>query len=221
MQILEFYKENNQQVNIERFYKILGTIGANTQKEKYIVNEKEILKLSEELKTIKAGIEMADTYHDLIYRALKQIFDGNLSRGLKEVKIDNGIKRVDIVFDNFAKNGFFAYVSDSCKVYCPKILVECKNYNSDPKNPEIDQLIGRLGKHTGKLGILVCRTVEDKKRLLERCQKALRKEQGHIIFLTDDDIRQLLVFKANNDDDGILQLLMVKWDCLVLEQELK
>lgn len=220
MKLLEFYKDNNQRVELGIFHEILEILGTSIKRTSYLENNKEILKLSEELKIIQVGSDMANTYHDLIFRVLNQVFDCQLMRGSKEVGIDKGKKRIDIVYDNVGEKGFFSYIKETYRVYCPKIIIECKNYSSDPKNPEIDQLIGRLGKHTGELGILICRTIKDKQSLLERCQAALNKDQGYIIFLTDDDIHQLINLKADSEDDKIFDLLMLKWDSLVLNKKL-
>jgi len=147
---------------------------------------------------------------------LKVIFNNSLKRGKKEVKINNGRKRIDIVFENYDDNGFFARLSKMYQIFCPKILIECKNYNSDPDNPEVDQVVGRLGRNTGRFGILVCRKVENKKVLIDRCKAAMNNDQGYIIFLTDRDIKTLLELREKSDDEGIMDHLLQLWDHLIL-----
>lgn len=131
--------------------------------------------------------------------------------------MNQGRKRIDIVFDNFDNKGFFAHIRDRHNIFCPKIFIECKNYSTDPTNQEVDQLIGRLGNISGKFGILICRQVENEELLMQRCKAARDKGQGHIIYLVDKDIKNLLLMKEALDNEGIINYLLNKWDRLILD----
>lgn len=166
--------------------------------------------------SLPKGNETANYYQELIFECLKYIFLGSFKRGRFEVKLNDGRKRADIVFDNHADTGFFAHVKNNYQVFCPRIIIECKNYSSDPSNPEVDQLLGRLGKRIGKLGILICREVMNTDKLMKRCKDALHQSGSYIIFLTDKDIIELLRFKEASDEESILEYLSSLWDKLTL-----
>ena len=76
-----------------------------------------------------------------------------------------------------------------------KIFFECKNYTEDPKNPEVDQLSGRLGVNTSKIGFLVCRTIDDQDDFMKRTKFALSNKSEYLIGLTDNDLINLLNLK--------------------------
>ncbi|MBB6022426.1 DNA (cytosine-5)-methyltransferase 1 [Paenibacillus sp. JGP012] len=169
-----------------------------------------------QIKSLPRGNGTANNYHELIFQCLNYIFIDSFKRGRSEVQLNNGRKRADIVFDNYATTGFFAHVKDGYQVFCPRIFIECKNYSSDPSNPEVDQLLGRLGNRVGQLGILICREVQDTEKLMNRCKDALYQSGSYIFFLTDKDIIELLRFKEASDEESILEYLSLLWDKLTL-----
>lgn len=173
------------------------------------------LNLMKDLGAISEGREGANEYHALMIGALETIFSHELHKPKKEQKIHEGRKRVDIVFNNRSQGGFFHDLSVRHKVPCPYVFFECKNYSGDPTNPELDQLIGRLNKKRGLFGALLCRNVNDKQAMLERCQDAIQNNR-YVLVLDDSDIKQLLELRASDDfqriddymDDLFRQLVM-------------
>lgn len=157
------------------------------------LNSREIIKgpSASELKSILTGQKDASRYHTFILEALTFICEGDLSAPKKEVKRDGGLGRVDIEFDNNALSGFFHNLGSKFSIVCGKIIFECKNYAYDPKNPEIDQLSGRLKPHYGMFGVLVVRHVTDLEALRRRLVRD-RDQHKMMIYLTDDDIVKLL-----------------------------
>lgn len=86
-------------------------------------------------------------------------------------------KRIDITYQNAAKNGFFEFLVNN-NIPCPFVICECKNYSEDPKNPELDQLSGRFSPRRGRFGILICRKVEDKSLMAKRCKDMADDDRG-------------------------------------------
>lgn len=178
---------------------------------------KDVSYLLKSLDSVNPGPAEASKYHRIIFECLSFIFNGSLKRGRIEAEINEGRKRIDILFDNYDEKGFFAHIRDRHNIFCPKIFIECKNYtNDDISNPEVDQLIGRLSNLAGKLGVLICRKVFDEKSLLKRCKDAISQSNSYILFLNDEDIIKLMKLKDIADEEGIMELLSIKWDQLIM-----
>lgn len=148
--------------------------------------------LIQELRNVEAGNEGATRYHRLITGILEMIFYPNLIYPTLEVEIHEGRKRIDIVFDNASSSGIFLRFSRNMNIPCQYIMVECKNYSADPNNPELDQLSGRFSPNRGKVGFLLCRTINNFDRFINRCQDTYRDDRGLIIPIVDADIIQIL-----------------------------
>jgi len=162
------------------------------------------------LRKIPTGRENANTYHEFILGALTEIFYPWLTHPVKEQPIDDGRKRIDIVYNNSSESGFFSRLVQMHKIHCPYVNVECKNYAEDPANPELDQLQGRFSRKRGRFGILVCREIKDPDKLLKRLQDVVNNSEGVIIVLEDSDISHLLTLKAENKSDEIHDHLEAK-----------
>ena len=165
----------------------------------------ELLKIN--LARIPVGKDSASTYHKYIKSLLEILWYPYLTNPIIEREIHEGRKRIDIVMDNNATEGFFHKIHDVSKVFCPYIFIECKNYGREVSNPELDQLSGRFATMRGQLGLLLCRAVTDRKLLLKRCKDTFSDGRGLIIPLTDDDIIQMLDYTK---EDNIMKI----WDYL-------
>lgn len=168
------------------------------------------------LENISIGKEDAYKFNKISFDNLIQIFGIRLSNPDSEVKINDERKRIDIVFNNSNNKGFFNNLNKLYHIHCPKIIVECKNYGREIGNPEIDQLQGRLNKRRGLFGILVCRSILDKKSLLQRCKDVLHDDMGYIIVLDDIEIGILLKFQETGNENQIDDFLTQKLDELLM-----
>lgn len=165
---------------------------------------------------IQSGFAAANAFHSFILSAIECIFKDALSRPVKEEKIHESRKRVDIVFTNSADHGFFLDLRLKYEVHCPLIFFECKNYSGDPENPELDQLTGRFSDKRGMFGVIVCRTIEDRKKMLQRCKDVVHDNRGYPLVIDDTDINHLLRLRANGAFDSIDEYMDAMFRQLVL-----
>lgn len=154
---------------------------------------------AERIKSISRGTRDAELYHRVVSYALGRIFRGSLRNMKIKIDIDSGIKIIDTIFTNCAKNGFFFNLRG--KADCSYPIIEVKNKSKDPSNPDFDQLNGRMNKSRGNFGMLVCRKVKNEKTAFERCKTYL--PNNFIFFLTDEDIFELLDYSHEHNQNDI------------------
>ena len=84
----------------------------------------------------------AKTYERVIVDLLTALFYPALTNPDVQVRLHKRRKIVDATLTNMATTGFFGWIGN----HHPSsfIFVECKNHQSDPANPELDQLSGRF-----------------------------------------------------------------------------
>lgn len=167
-----------------------------------------------ELKEVKPGKKEAQRYHNLIFIILKEIFRGKLNNPKKEECVANRTQRCDITFQNQRINGFFKQLAEGYNITCPNIFIECKNYSEDLENTEIFQIRSRLNKRRGQFGIICCRKIENRTKLKERLDDAIKKEE-YIIIFEDTDIINLIDFKLKKEEDKIDDYVEDKFKILV------
>lgn len=144
------------------------------------------------LSKIPSGRKDATAYHHLIMGIITFIFYPDLITPTLEQDINSGRKRIDIMFSNSADAGFFKDRKDDKFTSAREITFECKNYADDIENPEFDQMAGRFDPRRGRFGIITCRTITDRKKVLARCKDAFQAENGMIFVLCDEDFVALL-----------------------------
>lgn len=146
--------------------------------------------LLERLKSLPPGNDAAPEYEDIIEKIFSVVFYPSLCNPKKQYPIHQGRKRIDITYTNEARSGFFYWLSMHHP--CSLVQVECKNYGKEVGNPEVDQLAGRFSPSRGQVGILVCRSVENRERLNKRCIDTARDARGYLLVLDDQDVRELV-----------------------------
>ncbi len=169
--------------------------------------EKIINYLIDQLNSIIAGPSGATDFHNLMIGILEFMFYPNLINPHKEKDINDGRKRIDITFDNAAKKGTLYSLHDVHKITCPYLFFECKNYNHDPKNPELDQLIGRFSVNRSMVGFLVCRKIDNKKLFLQRCKDTWKDKKELIIPTSDEDVISILSQIRDKKKDPLEEFL--------------
>lgn len=153
--------------------------------------------LLQDVSSILPGNAGAAAYERAIEALLTALFYPALSNPDVQFELHEGRKRVDIKFTNSDQSGFFWWLGQHYTA--PQVYVECKNYGGQVGNPELDQLAGRFSPSRGKVGLLVCRQFDDKKRFLKRCKDTALDDRGFIIPLDDDDLRALVEHVRDGD----------------------
>ena len=148
--------------------------------------------LIESLKTIPPGNNTATDFHNLTKGIVEFLFWPNLINPEKECEINDGRKRIDIMYTNSAQDGFFSRALKAPQIGAIKIPVECKNYSKDPANPELDQIAGRFAPNRGWLGFMIYRTTSDYDLLLKRCHDTAVEKRGFVVPLGDSQITEML-----------------------------
>jgi hypothetical protein len=157
--------------------------------------------LLDKLSKIPAGSADATEYHRYTTGVLEMLLYPHLVTPQVEREVHQGRKRIDILFDNAASEGFFHRLHMIHKLPSQYIPVECKNYSSDVNNPELDQLAGRFSPNRGQVGLLLCRKIDDMPKFIDRCADTYKDGRGLIIPLVDDDIEAALnAFKHGGAD---------------------
>lgn len=166
--------------------------------------------LISKLRGIETGTEKATEYHHCISGILELLFYPHLINPVLEHKIHQGRKRIDITFDNAAEIGIFRRMSDNMRIPCSYIMIECKNYSSDPENPELDQLAGRFSYNIGQFGLLLCRQIRNLSLFTERCRDTFKDGRGLIVPITDIDVFNMLEKIGTDDTDYVEQYISQK-----------
>ncbi|WP_299171651.1 hypothetical protein [uncultured Brevundimonas sp.] len=213
---LEAFAQNHPEI-LERYKNIKGATGALPFKgfDEEFSETAFARALQDELRTIPTGSETASRYHSFMVGALTFLMYPWLADPLKEAEINDGRKRIDIRFTNAAREGFFERMRALPAIASSYVPVECKNYSKDLKNPELDQMTGRFATNRGQVGLLCCRSFEDKALFETRCRDTALEGRGFIIVLDDDDIHQFLECVHLLNRQGISKLLESKYSKLV------
>jgi hypothetical protein len=111
-------------------------------------------------------------------------------------------------------NGFFKWALSHYP--SSHIFVECKNYGKEIGNPELDQLAGRFSPSRGQIGLLVCRSIENGKKLTASCRDTANDNRGYIIVLSDEDLMQLVADYQSSNGSSEYPLLMEKFRRLIM-----
>ncbi|MBX5130678.1 hypothetical protein HJB53_29770 [Rhizobium lentis] len=160
-------------------------------------NEREYaLLLANALAGIPTGNKDATKYHDHALAICTFLFYPHLITPVKEAELHEGRKRLDIRFSNAADSGFFYKMIVSNQTRAMSVPVECKNYQKQIANPELDQLAGRFGHQRGFFGLLLCRSMDDRKAIIKRCRDTANDQRGYMLVLEDVDLVALLNYVA-------------------------
>lgn len=193
----QYYENFKDNAKINLFSLTNEEILNNHSEEFY---EKIIDNLIDGFQQIKKGSKDANKFHEHIIATMTFLFYPDLINPVKELEINEGRKRIDLVYDNAAESGYFFNLATVKEIPSGYIFVECKNYSKDIANPELDQLNGRFSINRGKMGFIVFRSCNDEEALFKRCSDYYRDNKNLIVPIQDKDfIKVLKELKSQND----------------------
>lgn len=170
--------------------------------------------LIQQLNAIRPGTEQAGLYNDIIEQILTSLFYPQLFFPKKQLRIHEGRKIIDIGYVNEANKGFFHWLS--MNYAAPHIFVECKNYSSDPQNPELDQISGRFSPSRGVVGFIVCRSFSNKSSFIEKCRDTADDHRGFVMPFDDSDIITLINKRKVEDWNAVDTFLRTRFNKLIM-----
>ncbi len=137
----------------------------------------------------------------------------NLTNPNVQHEIHDGRKQIDITYTNMGLHGFFSWLSKHYSA--AHVFVECKNYGKEVGNPELDQLSSRFSPSRGQVGLLVCRSFQNKPLFLKRCIDTAKDSRGFVIPLDDNDLAALTTTRQDDVLFANWKLLKDKFDALI------
>jgi hypothetical protein len=159
----------------------------------------------DELSSLPRGRANWSAFQRLCVNILEYVFTPPLEKPIYELSDEQRINRRDIIIPNYVETGFWGYLRGEYKAHY--IVIDAKNYVRGIEKGEVLQVANYLKDFgAGLFGIICGRTTPKTSALLTRHEQwvAYRKL---IIFLTDDDLIQMLIRKqdGSNPEDVIKQ----------------
>jgi hypothetical protein len=172
--------------------------------------------LIDRLALIQVGNVAASEYHSISLGISTFIFHPSLIYPIKEREIHEGRKRVDIKFTNAAQTGFFFRMVQLPQTRSNSIFIECKNYTKDVHNPELDQLAMRFGPQRGYFGMMFCRNITNRNRIVASCRDVVADNHGYMLVFEDSDLVRMLEMIERDHRYQIDPFLQERFDEITL-----
>lgn len=125
-----------------------------------------------------------------------------LDQPLDELANLSGVNRRDIIFPNYATEGFWKFLRDHYEAHF--IVVDAKNYVNPIKKQDVLQIANYLSLHgSGLFGMIVCRqSVHESAEVTRREQWVIHRKL--VIVLNDVDLKQMLSLSVAGGDPAIV-----------------
>ena len=171
--------------------------------------------LVKKLREINPGGQDAAAFHSLSLGIMEFLFFPHLIYPKKEQEIHEGRKRIDITFHNAGTSGFWHILRISPTIAAATVMIECKNYTNDIKNPELDQMSGRFSNLRDWFSIIISRRFDNKVLFVDRCKDTAKDGRGIILCVDDEDIIQWLTLIGDGKRNHIDRLLTQKFQTVI------
>ena len=162
------------------------------------------------VKNCPLGMPGWRAFEDIGTEAFTHLFVPPLSNPTRQARSFSGMDRRDAVYPNrnMTADTFWGQLNMELKARL--VLVEFKNYDLHALGKdEVDQTRNYLTRPFGKLGIICCRRDPDKEALSRRNQ-VYTQEEKVILFITEENLCEMLRMKERGEDPARLIVEMVE-----------
>jgi len=151
-----------------------------------------------ELSAIPPGKAAWKQYELTGTKVLSHLFVGSLAPPQLQSRSDDGLDIVDAIFPIRAGNNNWERLRAECKTRF--MVSEFKNYQESPGQREVESLQQYLfAKAMRTFGVLCSRKEPSPSAIAQR-RRAWVEQEKLIVFLTDEDLKEMLRYKDGNGD---------------------
>lgn len=162
------------------------------------------------IQTCPMGVAGWRAFEDAGTAILSYLFVPPLAEPTIQPRSFSGIDRRDAVFPNrnMTADNFWGQLNIELRARL--VLVEFKNYDLQAlAKEEVDQTRNYLTKAFGRLGLICCRREPSEQALLRRNQ-VYTQEEKVILFITEENLCEMLRMKERGEDPARLIVEMVE-----------
>jgi hypothetical protein len=169
----------------------------------------------QKLESCPCGMSGWSTFENLCVEILEYLFNPCIKLHSKQPRTYSDVNRMDAIFSNRnitpsenhpIKNWYYLYKELQARL----ILFEFKNYDaSEITHDEVNQTRNYLTEPMGKLAIMICSKKPVDKAHRQR-NIVYTQEKKVILFLTKDDLREMLAIKERGEEPSDLIVDMVE-----------
>lgn len=156
-----------------------------------------------------SGLPGWRAYENVATDILAFLFVPPLSGPKPQARSFSGIDRRDAIFGNRNMTPDTIWGQLRIELDARMPLFEFKNFEADVGKDEVDQTRNYLTAALGRFAILCCRTRPSQQALLRR-NHAFTQERKVILFLTDEDLREMLRMKESGSDPALFLMDLVE-----------
>lgn len=165
--------------------------------------------LLDQLDSCPKGITGWRAYEDVATAILKFLFVPPLTEPKVQPRSFSGIDRRDAVFGNRQMTPDSTWGQLRLELEARMPLFEFKNFEGEVGKDEVDQTRNYLTGTIGRFGVVCSRTSPSLQALLRRNQ-VYTQDRKVILFLTDENLREMLRMKESGADPALFLMDLVE-----------
>jgi hypothetical protein len=150
------------------------------------------------LKALPAGRTSWREYEDVCIDILNHAFIPPFRTPELQSRSEDGLDRRDAVYPLALGNPIWDRIQNECK--CRMVVAEFKNHTEAPSQKEVESIAQYLFPKAMRSFGIVCARKSPEESALKARRRAWLKDGVLIVFLSDADLRELLVLRAANDN---------------------
>jgi hypothetical protein len=168
--------------------------------------------LSEALGDLQPGKDDAYSFEQIITVIIEYVFQNHFTSSSirSQFEIHEGRKRIDIKAEWRSNSSLKTVVTVDNNLKSSFVPVECKNYSKALGNEEFGQMVDRCDQRHRHFGIITCRKAGNRTKVIKQCNYRFNSHGYLIIVLDDSDLRKLLVYSDESNEDKIVEYIAQK-----------